>query len=83
MVEHSAVNRGVVGSSPTRGVFGIMANKLGPVVKRLRHRPFTAVTRVRFSSGSFDAIYTETWRALKAEAQQQVKPTSSSIDTFI
>ena len=24
----------------------------GPVVKRLRHRPFTAVTRVRFSSGS-------------------------------
>ena len=32
---------------------------------------------------AFDAIYTETWRALKAEAQQQVKPTSSSIDTFI
>lgn len=31
----------------------------------------------------FDAIYIETWRALKAEAQQQVKPTSSSIDTFI
>ena len=26
---------------------------------------------------AFDAIYTETWRALKAEAQQQVKPTSS------
>ena len=25
---------------------------LGPVVKRLRHRPFTAVTRVRFPSGS-------------------------------
>ena len=25
MVEHSAVNRGVVGSSPTRGVFLIMA----------------------------------------------------------
>ena len=24
----------------------------GPVVKRLRHRPFTAVTRVRFSYGS-------------------------------
>ena len=24
----------------------------GPVVKRSRHRPFTAVTRVRFSSGS-------------------------------
>ena len=27
----------------------------GPVVKRLRHRPFTAVTRVRFPSGSVDA----------------------------
>ena len=41
MVEHSAVNRVVVGSSPTQGVYG-------PMVKRLRHRPFTAVTRVRF-----------------------------------
>ena len=46
MVEHTAVNRGVVGSSPTRGVFGSM-------VKRSRHRPFTAVTRVRFPSESF------------------------------
>ena len=27
----------------------------GPVVKRLRHRPFTAVTRVRFPSGSLSA----------------------------
>ena len=44
MVEHSAVNRVVVGSSPTRGVFFF----LGSMVKRLRHRPFTAVTRVRF-----------------------------------
>ena len=26
----------------------------GPMVKRLRHRPFTAVTRVRISLGSFD-----------------------------
>ena len=41
MAEHSAVNRGVVGSSPTWGAYGSM-------VKRLRHRPFTAVTRVRF-----------------------------------
>ena len=40
MVEHSAVNRVVAGSSPARGVDGL-------VVKRLRHRPFTAVTRVR------------------------------------
>ncbi len=30
----------------------ISADLFGPVVKRLRHRPFTAVTRVRFSSGS-------------------------------
>ena len=51
MVEHSAVNRVVVGSSPTRGVFFF----LGSMVKRLRHRPFTAVTRVRFPSGSFNA----------------------------
>ena len=49
MVEHTAVNRGVVGSSPTRGVF------YGPMVKRLRHRPFTAVTRVRFPLGSLYA----------------------------
>ena len=73
MVEHSAVNRVVVGSSPTRGV-SVFTKKLysrvlrdrdayllleiadtGPLVKRLRHRPFTAVTRVRFPSGSFIA----------------------------
>ena len=48
MVEHSAVNRVVVGSSPTRGVFFF----LGSMVKRLRHRPFTAVTGVRFPYGS-------------------------------
>ena len=47
MVEHSAVNRVVVGSSPTRGA-------QGSVVKRLRHRPFTAVTRVRFPSESLE-----------------------------
>ena len=75
MVEHTAVNRGVVGSSPTRGgrrsgsdfgkqlrkydrnsgrIFGIKTRVVrtpgeqGSMVKRLRHRPFTAVTRVRF-----------------------------------
>ena len=73
MVEHSAVNRVVVGSSPTRGVFlfksrckkathqrrrsllsrlFIIIQIFGSVVKRLRHRPFTAVTRVRFPSES-------------------------------
>ena len=60
MVEHAAVNRGVVGSSPTRGVSILSGEKChlvlrpkgqkeqGSLVKRLRHRPFTAVTRVRF-----------------------------------
>ena len=51
-VEHAAVNRGVVGSSPTGGVIGLFKkdheyNKLGSMVKRLRHRPFTAVTGVQ------------------------------------
>ena len=49
------VNHDVVGSSPTWGVdVSIEANEIvyGSVVKRLRHRPFTAVTRVRFSSES-------------------------------
>ena len=41
MVEHSTVNRVVVSSSLTRGANGRM-------VKRLRHRPFTAVSGVRF-----------------------------------
>ena len=50
MVEHSAVNRVVAGSSPARGVDGL-------VVKRLRHRPFTAVTRVRFPSESLNIKY--------------------------
>ena len=56
MVEHSAVNRRVVGSSPTRGVF---LNLTGSVVKRLRHRPFTAVTRVRFSSESLFSTHAD------------------------
>ena len=32
--------------------------KYGPMVKRLRHRPFTAVTRVRISLGSFELRFT-------------------------
>ena len=62
-VEHAAVNRAVVGSSPTRGVRDTQTvneenemQSLGPMVKRLRHRPFTAVTRVRISLGSFELI---------------------------
>ncbi len=73
MVEHSAVNRRVVGSSPTRGVqmnkkpadySAVKATRKGrcscysgPMVKRLRHRPFTAVTAVRICLGSFQ-LYT-------------------------
>ena len=61
MVERTAVNRDVVGSSPTWGAFlsylYINIDNLkfflhGSVVKRLRHRPFTAVTWVRTPSES-------------------------------
>ena len=54
--EHPAVNRRVVGSNPTRGALTKARQTIntGSVVKRLRHRPFTAVTRVRFSSESFE-----------------------------
>ena len=83
MVEHPAVNRQVVGSSPTLGAncagvaeladaqdlkscdvnssyrfdSGPRHQFLGPMVKRLRHRPFTAVTRVRIPVGSPFIIY--------------------------
>lgn len=52
MAEHPAVNRRVAGSSPARGVF------YGPLVKGLRHRLFTAVTRVRIPSRSFELFLT-------------------------
>ena len=58
-VERMTVNHDVVGSSPTGGAsLGISERQenlldYGSVVKRLRHRPFTAVTRVRFPSESF------------------------------
>ena len=71
MAEHSAVNRRVVGSSPTRGAqvnilqfpqiheaaCGVAKALSGPMVKRLRHRPFTAVTAVRICLGSFLMIH--------------------------
>ena len=61
LVEHAAVNRAVVGSSPTRGVFfdcrSVFVKLPGSMVKRLRHRPFTAVTRVRFPSESLKILY--------------------------
>ena len=66
-VEHAAVNRAVVGSSPTRGVRDTQTineenemQSLGPMVKRLRHRPFTAVTRVRISLGSLKLKFIRT-----------------------
>ena len=37
----------------------------GPMVKRLRHRPFTAVTRVRFPFGSPKGGRTQTCHALQ------------------
>ena len=43
-----AHNPKVVGSSPTSAT----KIKYGPLVKRLRHHPFTVVTGVRFSYGS-------------------------------
>ena len=38
------------GSNPLLSVTSLP----GPLVKRLRHRPFTAVTRVRIPYGSFN-----------------------------
>ena len=61
-VEHPAVNRRVVGSNPTRGVYG-------PLVKGLRHRPFTAVTRVRIPHGSL-------WRHSQVVRQRSATPLS-------
>ena len=45
-VAHVLWEHGAGGSNP------LTPTRCGPVVKRLRHRPFTAVTGVRFSSGS-------------------------------
>ena len=52
LVERMTVNHDVVGSSPTWGGRNRKELNFGSVVKRLRHRPFTAVTRVRFPSES-------------------------------
>ena len=45
-LEHPVHTRQVIGSNP------ISATIFGPLVKRLRHGPFTAVTWVRFPYGS-------------------------------
>ena len=71
MVEHSAVNRVVVGSSPTRGVFLWKEdNYSGSMVKRLRHRPFTAVTRVRFPLESLAVKLIQSAEHLHADVAQ-------------
>ena len=44
-------------SERVRGFESYLLRYLGPLVKRSRHRPFTAVTRVRFSHGSLYPIY--------------------------
>ena len=49
----------------------------GSVVKRLRHRPFTAVTRVRFPSESFGVPIWLNWQS--ADCHQQV----SGLSPFI
>ena len=46
LVEHLTFNQGVDGSSPSWVTIS------GPLVKRSRHRPFTAITGVRFPHGS-------------------------------
>ena len=60
-VEHAAVNRSVVGSSPTGGVrFSDLEPRTkisGSMVKRLRHRPFTAVTGVQIPLESLYKIF--------------------------
>ena len=43
----------------------------GPMVKRLRHRPFTAVSRVRFPFGSPYARIAQLVRALASHARGQ------------
>ncbi len=50
--------RGFEGSNPS--LSAIITYIIGPLVKRLRHRPFTAVTRVRIPYGS------PTWRISSA-----------------
>ena len=51
LVEHLTFNQRVEGSSPSWLTI-LLTYFNGPLVKRLRHRPFTAVTRVRIPYGS-------------------------------
>ena len=51
LAEQLICNQQVVGSTP-------ITSLLGPMVKRLRHRPFTAVLWVRIPLGSFSIMRT-------------------------
>ena len=51
-LERPVHTRQVVGSNLTAATKSNRLKIKGPLVKRLRHRPFTAVTRVRISQGS-------------------------------
>ena len=65
LVEHLTLNQGVQGSSPWWCTIS------GPLVKRLRHRPLTAKTGVRFSYGSprpfrdIQQVYKQLWFVLQ------------------
>ena len=48
----------------------------GPLVKRSRHRPFTAVTRVRFSYGSLTILYC-IWRDSQVVRPRSATPLST------
>ena len=81
-VEHPAVNRRVVGSNPTRGAIKTTVNEQlrhGPVVKRLRHGPFTAVTRVRFPVESLILYADVAQLAEQLTCNQQVNGSSPFI----
>ena len=53
----------------SRRYHGPLGSALGALVKRLRHRPFTAVTRVRFPSGSPIWRLSSAGRALASHAR--------------
>ncbi len=53
MVEQLTLNQWVLGSSPRWCTFYAENQRQGPLVKRLRLRPLTPATGVRFSHGSY------------------------------
>ena len=74
---HVDGERCLKGSNPLLSV----SNISGPLVKRLRHRPFTAVTRVRIPYGSLINIWRITQVRLKGtvlKTVRRVKPCKGS-----